>query len=74
MLPHSEDFTKQTLECVLTIGELSEVFRFSFLFQESALHMAVRVKDPVALELLMLAGADISLQNIGGWTALQVCP
>lgn len=42
--------------------------------KESALHLAVRMKDPVALELLMLAGADISLQNVGGWTALQVRP
>lgn len=53
------------------------VYKLSYLLstpfsQESPLHMAVRVKDPVALELLMLAGADISLQNIGGWTALQV--
>eukprot|EP00271_Cylindrocystis_brebissonii_P007231 TRINITY_DN2052_c0_g1_i1.p1 TRINITY_DN2052_c0_g1~~TRINITY_DN2052_c0_g1_i1.p1 ORF type:complete len:766 (+),score=199.88 TRINITY_DN2052_c0_g1_i1:261-2558(+) len=39
--------------------------------KETPLCLAVRLKDPVAVEMLMLAGADVSLQNFGGWTPLQ---
>ncbi|GBG64952.1 hypothetical protein CBR_g48701 [Chara braunii] len=38
---------------------------------ETPLHLAVRLVDPQAVELLMAAGADVSLQNEAGWTALQ---
>lgn len=40
-------------------------------FRETPLHLAVRLKDPVSAEILMAAGADWSLQNENGWSALQ---
>uniref|UniRef100_A0A0D6QV18 Ankyrin repeat domain-containing protein n=1 Tax=Araucaria cunninghamii TaxID=56994 RepID=A0A0D6QV18_ARACU len=39
--------------------------------RETPLHLAVRMKDAVAVDLLMAAGADWSLQNEQGWSALQ---
>ncbi|KAJ3672135.1 hypothetical protein LUZ60_006856 [Juncus effusus] len=39
--------------------------------RETPLHLAVRMRDPVAADLLMSAGADWSLQNAEGWSALQ---
>ncbi|PWA61388.1 Ankyrin repeat-containing protein [Artemisia annua] len=39
--------------------------------RETPLHLAVRLKDPVSAEILMAAGADWSLQNGHGWSALQ---
>ncbi|XP_047324929.1 ankyrin repeat domain-containing protein 13C-B-like [Impatiens glandulifera] len=39
--------------------------------RETPLHLAVRLRDPVAAEVLMAAGADWSLQNENGWSALQ---
>ncbi|KAI4370231.1 hypothetical protein MLD38_018601 [Melastoma candidum] len=39
--------------------------------RESPLHLAVRMRDPIAVEILMAAGADWSLQNENGWSALQ---
>lgn len=39
--------------------------------RETPLHLAVRLRDPVSAELLMAAGADWSLQNENGWSALQ---
>nr|XP_043613697.1 ankyrin repeat domain-containing protein 13C-B-like [Erigeron canadensis] len=39
--------------------------------RETPLHLAVRLKDPVSAEILMAAGADWSLQNENGWSALQ---
>ncbi|KAF8105553.1 hypothetical protein N665_0157s0127 [Sinapis alba] len=39
--------------------------------RETPLHLAVRVRDPVSAEILMSAGADWSLQNENGWSALQ---
>ncbi|KAJ6821541.1 ankyrin repeat domain-containing protein 13C-A [Iris pallida] len=39
--------------------------------RETPLHLAVRLADPVSVEMLMLAGADWSLQNEQGWSALQ---
>ncbi|KAK1308528.1 hypothetical protein QJS10_CPA09g02015 [Acorus calamus] len=39
--------------------------------RETPLHLAVRLHDPVAVEILMSAGADWSLQNDRGWSALQ---
>ncbi|CAA6666503.1 unnamed protein product [Spirodela intermedia] len=35
------------------------------------LHLAVKLADATATEMLMLAGADWSLQNEQGWSALQ---
>ncbi|KAK9061400.1 hypothetical protein SSX86_018581 [Deinandra increscens subsp. villosa] len=39
--------------------------------RETPLHLAVRLKDPVSADILMAAGADWSLQNEHGWSALQ---
>ncbi|CAF2036030.1 BnaA09g03520D [Brassica napus] len=39
--------------------------------RETPLHLAVRLRDPVCAEILMSAGADWSLQNENGWSALQ---
>ncbi|CAH9097407.1 unnamed protein product [Cuscuta europaea] len=39
--------------------------------RETPLHLAVRLKDPTSAEILMAAGADWSLQNEQGWSALQ---
>ncbi|XP_031108262.1 uncharacterized protein LOC116012749 [Ipomoea triloba] len=39
--------------------------------RETPLHLAVRLKDPISAEILMSAGADWSLQNEHGWSALQ---
>lgn len=39
--------------------------------RETPLHLAVRMRDPISAEILMAAGADWSLQNENGWSALQ---
>ncbi|KAF3335256.1 ankyrin repeat domain-containing protein 13B [Carex littledalei] len=39
--------------------------------RETPLHLAVRLGDATSVELLMSAGADWSLQNEQGWSALQ---
>ncbi|KAL8539034.1 hypothetical protein ACS0TY_000868 [Phlomoides rotata] len=39
--------------------------------RETPLHLAVRMHDAVSAEVLMAAGADWSLQNENGWSALQ---
>ncbi|KAK6288923.1 hypothetical protein POUND7_000464 [Theobroma cacao] len=39
--------------------------------RETPLHLAVRLRDPISAEILMGAGADWSLQNEHGWSALQ---
>ncbi|KAG6512373.1 ankyrin repeat domain-containing protein 13C-A-like [Zingiber officinale] len=39
--------------------------------RETPLHLAVRLGDAAAVELLMVSGADWSLQNEQGWSALQ---
>ncbi|CAI9776958.1 unnamed protein product [Fraxinus pennsylvanica] len=39
--------------------------------RDTPLHLAVKFTDEVAMEMLMLAGADWSLQNEQGWSALQ---
>ncbi|KAF6156205.1 hypothetical protein GIB67_030208 [Kingdonia uniflora] len=39
--------------------------------RETPLHLAVRLHDPISAEILMAAGADWSLQNENGWSALQ---
>ncbi|XAR64893.1 hypothetical protein NMG60_11008782 [Bertholletia excelsa] len=39
--------------------------------RETPLHLAVRLRDPISADILMAAGADWSLQNENGWSALQ---
>lgn len=39
--------------------------------RETPLHLAVRLHDVASAEILMAAGADWSLQNEQGWSALQ---
>lgn len=39
--------------------------------RETPLHLAVKLSDAAAVEMLMVAGADWSLQNEQGWSALQ---
>ncbi|KDP23722.1 hypothetical protein JCGZ_23555 [Jatropha curcas] len=39
--------------------------------RETPLHLAVKLRDAVSAEILMAAGADWSLQNENGWSALQ---
>ncbi|XP_043719901.1 ankyrin repeat domain-containing protein 13C-like [Telopea speciosissima] len=39
--------------------------------RETPLHLAVKLADETATEMLMVAGADWSLQNEQGWSALQ---
>lgn len=39
--------------------------------RDTPLHLAVKLSDTTATEMLMLAGADWSLQNEHGWSALQ---
>lgn len=39
--------------------------------RDTALHIAVKLGDETATEMLMLAGSDWSLQNEQGWSALQ---
>ncbi|MBA0561335.1 hypothetical protein Golob_018175, partial [Gossypium lobatum] len=39
--------------------------------RETPLHLAVRLRDPISVEILMLAGADRTLRNEQGWKALE---
>ncbi|GAB4843092.1 hypothetical protein Ancab_013071 [Ancistrocladus abbreviatus] len=39
--------------------------------RDTPLHLAVKLRDEAAAEMLMVAGADCSLQNEQGWSALQ---
>ncbi|XP_047319231.1 ankyrin repeat domain-containing protein 13C-A-like [Impatiens glandulifera] len=39
--------------------------------RDTPLHLAVKLVDEAATEMLMIAGADWSLQNEHGWSALQ---
>ncbi|KAF8394247.1 hypothetical protein HHK36_020454 [Tetracentron sinense] len=39
--------------------------------RETPLHLAVRLRDSISADILMTAGADWSLQNEHGWSALQ---
>ncbi|KAJ6834631.1 ankyrin repeat domain-containing protein 13C-like [Iris pallida] len=39
--------------------------------RETPLHLAVRLRDAISTEVLVSAGADWSLQNAHGWSALQ---
>lgn len=39
--------------------------------RETPLHLAIKLGDATAVDMLMAAGADSSLQNIQGWSPLQ---
>ncbi|KAI0500447.1 hypothetical protein KFK09_018659 [Dendrobium nobile] len=39
--------------------------------RETPLHLAIKLGDATAVEMLMAAGADSSLQNMQGWSPLQ---
>ncbi|GAV82995.1 GPCR_chapero_1 domain-containing protein/Ank_2 domain-containing protein [Cephalotus follicularis] len=62
----------ESLEAELQADALSTVIdRRDVPGRETPLHLAVRLRDPIATEILMAAGADWSLQNENGWSALQ---
>ncbi|KAI4301962.1 hypothetical protein L6164_035192 [Bauhinia variegata] len=62
----------ESLAAELQADEVSAVIdRRDVPGRETPLHLAVRLRDPVSAEILMAAGADWSLQNEHGWSALQ---
>ncbi|XP_057733560.1 uncharacterized protein LOC130948723 [Arachis stenosperma] len=62
----------ESLNAELRADEVSAVIdRRDVPGRETPLHLAVRIKDPVSADILMAAGADWSLQNENGWSALQ---
>ncbi|KAF7817800.1 ankyrin repeat domain-containing protein 13C-like isoform X1 [Senna tora] len=62
----------ESLAAELRADEVSAVIdRRDVPGRETPLHLAVRLRDPVSAEILMAAGADWSLQNEHGWSALQ---
>ncbi|KAI4372549.1 hypothetical protein MLD38_010765 [Melastoma candidum] len=62
----------ESLEAELRADTVSAVIdRRDVPGRETPLHLAVRMRDPIAAEILMAAGADWSLQNENGWSALQ---
>ncbi|KAH1037415.1 hypothetical protein GYH30_056685 [Glycine max] len=62
----------ESLAAELKADEVSAVIdRRDVPGRETPLHLAVRLRDPVSAEILMCGGADWSLQNEHGWSALQ---
>lgn len=62
----------ESLEAELRADAVSAVIdRRDVPGRETPLHLAVRLRDPTSAEILMAAGADWSLQNENGWSALQ---
>ncbi|CAN6575389.1 unnamed protein product [Malus baccata var. baccata] len=62
----------ESLEAELRADAVSAVIdRRDVPGRETPLHLAVRLRDPSSAEILMAAGADWSLQNENGWSALQ---
>ncbi|KAM7269596.1 hypothetical protein ACFE04_025093 [Oxalis oulophora] len=62
----------QSLQAELQADAVSSVIdRRDVPGRETPLHLAVRLRDPLSAEILMTAGADWSLQNENGWSALQ---
>jgi hypothetical protein len=62
----------ESLEAELQADAVSAVIdRRDVSGRETPLHLAVRLRDPISAEILMAAGADWSLQNENGWSALQ---
>ncbi|CAK9177046.1 unnamed protein product [Ilex paraguariensis] len=63
---------KESLAAELQADAVSAVIdRRDVPCRETPLHLAVRLRDPISAEILMAAGADWSLQNEQGWSALQ---
>ncbi|CAK9225523.1 unnamed protein product [Sphagnum troendelagicum] len=62
----------QSIEAEQQADDVSKVIdRRDVPGRETPLHLAVRLSDSKAVEMLMSAGADWSLQNEQGWSALQ---
>lgn len=62
----------ESLEAELQADAVSAVIdRRDVPGRETPLHLAVRLRDQSSAEILMAAGADWSLQNENGWSALQ---
>ncbi|KAK8507576.1 hypothetical protein V6N12_072830 [Hibiscus sabdariffa] len=62
----------ESLEAELLADAVSSVIdRRDVPGRETPLHLAVCLRDPISAEILMAAGADWSLQNEHGWSALQ---
>lgn len=62
----------ESLEAELQADAVSAIIdRRDVPSRETPLHLAVRLRDPISAEILMAAGADWSLQNENGWSALQ---
>lgn len=73
-LPKAGEVTteEESLTAELQADALSAVIdRRDVPGRETPLHLAVKLRDPVSAEILMAAGADWSLQNENGWSALQ---
>ncbi|KAG6515979.1 hypothetical protein ZIOFF_026425 [Zingiber officinale] len=73
-LPKAGEVTteEESLAGELTADAVSAVIdRRDVPHRETPLHLAVRLRDPISSEILMSAGADWSLQNENGWSALQ---
>eukprot|EP00250_Pteridium_aquilinum_P014431 c21983_g1_i1 orf=219-2060(+) len=48
-----------------------EIDRRDVAGRETPLHLAVRMRDAIAAEMMIASGADTGLQNEQGWSALQ---
>ncbi|XP_008810264.1 uncharacterized protein LOC103721720 [Phoenix dactylifera] len=73
-LPKAGEVTteEESLAAELTSDAVSGVIdRRDVPHRETPLHLAVRLRDPISAEILMSVGADWSLQNEHGWSALQ---
>ncbi|CAM6044416.1 unnamed protein product, partial [Sphagnum compactum] len=70
--PDEVSTESQSLEAEQQADDVSKVIdRRDVPGRETPLHVAVRLGDGDAVEMLMSAGADWSLQNEQGWSALQ---
>ncbi|XP_008789428.1 uncharacterized protein LOC103706929 isoform X1 [Phoenix dactylifera] len=73
-LPKAGDVTteEESLLAEITADAVSAIIdRRDVPHRETPLHLAVRLGDPISAEILMSTGADWSLQNEHGWSALQ---
>ncbi|KAF3785874.1 Ankyrin repeat domain-containing protein 13B [Nymphaea thermarum] len=74
-LPEAGEVTSEaeSIEAELRADAVSAVLdvREGIPGRETPLHVAVRLGDAVAADILMAAGADWSLQNERGWSSLQ---
>uniref|UniRef100_A0A2P2KBL0 Protein binding protein n=1 Tax=Rhizophora mucronata TaxID=61149 RepID=A0A2P2KBL0_RHIMU len=59
----AEEEKADTISCVIDRRDVPN--------RDTPLHLAVKIGDETATEMLMAAGADWSLQNEQGWSALQ---